>query len=86
MTEIHPRIHERHPELTNNDISYAWEHPTLSATRIVKERELRVGFDLKGREIEMVGALTADGWLVYHGMTPPTKKTRKELEMAKGGR
>ena len=46
---------------------------------------MRVGFDLKAREIEMVGVLTADGWLVYHAMTPPSKKTMDEMAKAKGG-
>jgi hypothetical protein len=39
-----------------------------------------VGFDGKGRLLEMVAVLGPDGiWLVYHAMTSPSKKTLKEL-------
>ena len=32
----------------------------------------------------MVGVLLADGtWLVYHAMTPPSKKTLREIENAR---
>jgi len=42
------------------------------------------GYDPQGRYIEMVGVLLADGaWLVYHAMTPPSKKTLREIENAR---
>ena len=85
MTKVHPRVNKRHPELSDADVEYAWEHFAIAATREVGHREMRVGFDLKAREIEMVGVLTADGWLVYHAMTPPSKKTMDEMAKAKGG-
>ena len=45
---------------------------------------MRTGYDLHGRYIEMVGVLLADGaWLVYHAMTPPSKKTLMEIEDAR---
>lgn len=45
---------------------------------------MRTGYDLHGRYIEMVGVLLSDGvWLVYHAMTPPSKKTLKEIEAAR---
>lgn len=41
------------------------------------------GYDSKGRRLEMVGAMTRDGWLIYHAMTPPSKKTIREIEQAR---
>lgn len=83
MTKVHPRVHERHPEIEDADVVLAWEDYVDRADREVAARELRIGFDLKGRELEMVGILAKDGWLVYHAMTPPTKKTYAEMERAR---
>ncbi|NMW66145.1 hypothetical protein HHJ78_11700 [Mobiluncus mulieris] len=41
-----------------------------------------MGFDQREREMEIVGVLTENGWLVYHAMIPPSKKTRMEIERA----
>ena len=83
MTEIHPRVHGRHPEIEDGDVIWAWENYVDRTDREVTERELRIGFDGKGRELEMVGALSKGNWLVYHAMTSPTKKTRAEIEKAR---
>ena len=48
--------------------------------RTAAEREMRIGFDAQGRELEMAGAMSGGEWLVYHAMTPPSKKTRAEIE------
>ena len=80
--KVDPRVHGRHPELSDGDVRYAWEHFDVAATRVPGEREMRVGYDRRGRRIEMVGVLTTDGWLVYHAMTPPSKKTEREIERA----
>lgn len=62
----------------------AWENYRFAAVRIPGEQEMRTGYDLHGRYIEMVGVLLTDGvWLVYHAMTPPSKKTLKEIEAAR---
>ena len=81
MTRVHQRVHLRHPEIEDADVVWAWENYAERANREAAEREMRIGFDLKAREIEMVGKLLVDGdWLVYHAMTPPTKKTHAEME------
>ena len=41
---------------------------------------LRIGYDQQGKELEMIGTLTEDGWLIYHAMTPPSKKMISEIE------
>ena len=62
----------------------AWENYFFAADRVPGEREMRTGYDLRGRYIEIVGVLLADGtWLVYHAMTPPSKKTQREIEEAR---
>lgn len=83
MTKVHPRIHGRHPEISDADIVTAWENFAVAATRDIAEREVRTGFDSRGREIEMVGVRVKGEWLVFHGMTPPSKKTRREIERAR---
>lgn len=84
MVRIHQRVHERHPELDDGDVEAAWERYCFAAVRIPGECEMRTGYDPQGRYIEMVGVLLADGaWLVYHAMTPPSKKTLREIENAR---
>lgn len=84
MVRIHQRVHERHPELDDGDVEAAWESYCFAAVRIPGECEMRTGYDPQGRYIEMVGVLLADGaWLVYHAMTPPNKKTLREIENAR---
>ena len=84
MVRIHQRVHERHPELDDGDVEAAWESYCFAAVRIPGECEMRTGYDPQGRYIEMVGVLLADGaWLVYHAMTPPRKKTLREIENAR---
>lgn len=86
MVLVHGRVTAKRPQISEADVVWAWEHYTYAAIRVPGERELRIGFDLQGRELEMVGALTTDGWLVYHAMIPPSKKTRKEIQRALGRR
>ena len=80
QTIVHPRVFERHPELSEDDIVTAWENCSIRAVRTVLEREVRLGFDCAGRELEMIGVMLGDGWLVYHAMTPPSKKMRNEID------
>lgn len=82
MTRVHPRISLRHPELSDEDVMTAWNYFEFAAVRIPGEVEMRIGYDLKGRRIEMAGRLLEDGWLIYHAMTPPSKKTEREIEKA----
>ena len=78
---VHPRISQRHGDVRVEDIPYAWEHYIVGAVRVPAEREVRIGLDSQGRELEMVGVLLDDGsWLIYHAMTPPSKKTEREIE------
>ena len=77
---VHPRISERHPEVSDADV--------MSAMRSMiryKQREsgewIAVGTDSRSRLVELVYIYDADDdyFLVYHGMTPPSGKTLREL-------
>ena len=85
-TSIHPRVFVRHPELTDEDVRVAWENSVDKTLRVDSPNfpeYVCTGYDGKGRHVEMVGAMTREGWLVYHAMTPPSKKTLKEISDAK---
>ena len=85
--DVHPRIPSRHPEISIEDVEAAWVNFAVAATRVPGEVEVRIGFDSKGRRVEMVGVLQANGaWLVYHAMTPPSEKTEREIRNAKKAR
>ena len=80
---VHPRVHERHPEVSAEDVLSAWKHAIRSAPRVDDSRTwVSVGVDVKGRLLEMVAVHNGRGdWLVYHAKTPPSKKTLKELSI-----
>lgn len=84
MERVHVegRVHQRHPELSDSDVEHAWSFYLCAATSVPGEREMRLGYDRSGRLLEMVGVLCVDGWHVYHAMTPPSKKTFKEVSAA----
>lgn len=80
--QIHPRIFERHPQLTERNIRAAWSNVFYEALRIESDNfpeYLWVGLDELGREIEMVGVPMERGWLVYHANTPLSKRTMSEM-------
>lgn len=78
---VHPRVHERHPDLDEKDVLSAWANMLLSARRDDGTGSwISVGMDDNGRLLEMVSVHNNAGqWLIYHAMTPPSKKTMKEL-------
>lgn len=77
---VHPRVHERHPEIGDADVEHAWQGFVATAAREPGVHEIRIGFDRKGRALEMAGVMEADGrWLVYHAFTPPTRKFLNEI-------
>lgn len=82
--EIHPRIAQRHPEITSQDVSDAMRSMVHYAQRDSGEW-VAVGFDNKGRFIELVYVYSneLDSFLVYHAMTPPSAKTLRELGLGR---
>jgi hypothetical protein len=79
---IDPRVTQRHPQLSEEDVRHAWENAYYEALRPDSPNfpeYLWIGRDARGREVEMVGTLTEDGWLVYHANTPVSKRVKDEL-------
>ncbi|MEG2200618.1 MAG: hypothetical protein RRX94_00285 [Raoultibacter sp.] len=86
---VHPRVFERHPEITEKDVLTAWSGFVRMIPRLDRNPNeyIAIGFDGAGRLLEMIGRRTAQGVvIVYHAMTPPTQKAMVELGLAKGGR
>mgnify|MGYP004455508587 CR=1 FL=1 len=73
-----PRMHERHPELTSGDVLTAFRSVMRDARRD-NGTWVAIGLDGRGRDVEMVYKQVGDSVLIYHTMTPPTKKTLKEI-------
>lgn len=78
----HSRIAKRHPDISEEDVRNAWSAALVIRSRAPRRPEeyASMGFDRKGRPLEMVGVRLEGGeWLVFHAKTPPTKKMLKEL-------
>ncbi|WEV67387.1 hypothetical protein OZX72_09180 [Bifidobacterium sp. ESL0769] len=77
---IHPRIMQRHPEVTEADVVAAMRGMIRYQQRPTGEW-LAVGVDGRNRLVELVYQYDEDEdyFFVYHGMTPPTGRTYKEL-------
>ena len=77
---VHPRISRRHPEVSEADVMAA-----MRSMIRYKQREsgewIAVGTDSRSRLVELVYIYDADDdyFFVYHGMTPPSGKTLREL-------
>ena len=79
---IHPRVFERHPDLTVEDIISAWEGTIrwTVRTKSAFDETVAVGIASSGKMLEMVSVFRNDGtWLIYHAMCPPTDGTLKEV-------
>ena len=80
--KVHPRVHRRHPEIDDEDVRSAWRNAIRIVLRQLNEKDhyLVIGQGASGRVIEIVAAREDNGSvLVFHAMTPPSKKTLKEL-------
>jgi hypothetical protein len=77
-----PRIRERHPDISEAVVLDAWRNCIRVVPRLDKDANeyIAVGADGNGRLIEMIAIRSIEGnWLIYHAMTPPTKKVLAEL-------
>ena len=83
---IHPRIQERHPKLTDNDVLHAWHSCVRSVPRLDRDGDeyIAVGMDAHGRLLEMIARRTTSGlFVIFHAFTPPTRKALVELGMTR---
>lgn len=77
---VHPRINQRHPEVSEADVMAAMRSMIRYKQRSSGEW-VAVGTDSRSRLVELVYLYDADDdyFFVYHGMTPPSSKTLREL-------
>jgi hypothetical protein len=79
---VHPRVHGRHSDISDDDVLAAWERCLRFKKRSggAFDEYAAVGLDSGGRLLEMVAARQSDdSWLVFHAMVPPTPRMLKEL-------
>ena len=77
---VHPRVTNRHPEVTPADVIRAFEGTLRSRARDTRPVQwVGVGADSGGRLLEYVAVEDEpDGWLVFHAM-PATNKVLTEV-------
>ena len=77
---VHPRISQRHPEVSEADVMAAMRSMIRYKQRDSGEW-VAVGMDSSNRLVELVYIYDVDEdyFFVYHGMTPPSGKTLREL-------
>ena len=77
---LHPRVTDRHPEITASDVVEAFEGTLRSRVRDTHPVQWAgVGTDAHGRLLEYIAVEDeSDGWLVFHTM-PATKKVLIEV-------
>lgn len=79
---VHPRVSVRHPEFEEEDAIHAWVYAVECAERMDFSdwpAYAALGYDRDGRLLELLAALQEDGSiLIYHTMTPPSKKMMTE--------
>lgn len=84
---VHPRVGERHPDVSRDDVELAWRN-----ARAMRHRNFdppayiaAAGADTHGRLIEMLGVeLEGGGVLVYHAQKL-TRKMARELGLDERG-
>lgn len=77
---VHPRVCDRHREVTTADVITAFENTLRSRARDTHPVQwVGVGTDGDGRLLEYIAVEDEpDGWLVFHSM-PATKKVLVEV-------
>lgn len=80
---VHERVPRRHPDLTSRDVLEAWRNRVCCQVRMGPwpPQYVAVGFDQRGRPIEMVAVYdpAQDEVLVFHAQTPVSEKVQREL-------
>ena len=77
---IHPRIHKKHPELSDDDIKTAFNSIFKHIHRTSGEC-VGIGMDSRQRLVELVFRECEDSIIVYHALTPPTANVMRVLGM-----
>ena len=85
MGELYVHPHTLKHGLSEQDVRHAWRNAVASTVRICddgREDVLAIGPDTHGRIVEMVAARDGVDMLVFHAMTPPTRRFRREMGIA----
>lgn len=77
---MHPRVVERHPEVSEEDVLAAFENTLRSRARDTHPVQwVGVGTDSSARLLEYIAVEDEpDGWLIFHSM-PATAKVLVEV-------
>lgn len=67
--------------LSKEQILYAWGNFVMRQNRSSPNEDqiVVIGYDRTGRPLQIIAADKPFGLLIYHAMTPPTKKILREL-------
>lgn len=86
MNELYIDQHAFKHGISAEDIEYAWEHFVARRHRSSPNEHqiVAVGYDARGRFIQMVASEHSCGTVIYHAMEPPTKNVLIELGLDKG--
>lgn len=81
---MHPRVTDRHPEVTASEVTEAFENTLRSRARDTSPVQWAgVGTDVSGRLLEYIAVEEEpDGWLIFHAM-PATRKVLNELGLGR---
>lgn len=81
---VHPRVVRQHPEISPSDVVDAMRG-MLGYRQRPSGEWLAIEVDGRNRLLELVYNFDDDEefFFVYHAMTPPSKKTLRELGMAR---
>lgn len=73
--QVHPRVTQRHPEVTDVDVIKAFENTMRHRARDTSPVQwVGVGPDGTGRLLEYIAVENEpDGWLIFHSMPATTK-------------
>ena len=89
IVTVHKRISQKHPDISDEDVIWAWERKIRCRMRVKTEppQYVAAGFDTKGRALEMVAVYdpAAGETLVFHAMKL-TESIKKELGLDREGR
>ncbi len=78
---VHPRISQKRPDITDEDVIHAWRNAIIVTSRVSDHPDyyIAAGMDTKGRMLELVGVeLENDIFMIFHAMKL-TDKMIKEL-------
>ncbi|MDJ1651544.1 MULTISPECIES: hypothetical protein [Gordonibacter] len=83
MVIVLDRVTERHPDLTKAEVVSAWEWRLKTQFRLDGDKPylVAVGVSSSGKPLEMIAFDDRGDTVIFHALTPPTKKLLAELDM-----